>query len=426
MRRADSPMRSSSHRSPKLSSRASVGVWEGRGTSGVAPASRQPGPSKSWQPVSSCLNPFDASQPYIDLRETQDCDLRIVEKRRKSSRPSRVAGCHTHGRAPPTPGGVVRSLQSDCLRRPCMSALLSELRPGNPDDELVALVLLLRTELVPLERISTLVEESGSALSTLSEFSARSLFPPFNSEDIRLAIDTVSGWRAQKLDVRPVFTASYPTNLRGIFDKPALLFVQGDWNDDRDRNAIAIVGTRKPSPAGLRLADEVARKAVRAGLTVLSGMALGIDTAAHTAALEEGGQTAAVIGTGIDRLYPPENKTLRDRILASGGAILSQFFPDQPPAKWSFPMRNIVMSGLALATLVIEAGETSGAKKQARAALHHGRPVFLPKSLVDEHPWAQKMIDQGEYGVRAIEVSSIAEVIERLTAIPTIGHAIAV
>jgi DNA processing protein len=155
-------------------------------------------------------------------------------------------------------------------------------------------------------------------------------------------------------------------------------------------------------------------------------MAAGIDTAAHTASLDEGGRTVAVIGTGIDRVFPPENRALRDRIIASGGAIISQFFPDQPPAQWSFPMRNIVMSGLALATLVIEASETSGAKKQARAALEHGRPVFLPKELVATHEWAQRMVTKGEHGVRAVQVESIDEVVDRLTGTPKLDEAIAV
>jgi len=306
------------------------------------------------------------------------------------------------------------------------SALLAQFSLGNQDHELAALVLLLRAEIVPLDRVATLVEERGSAIGVLEEASDLSLFPGFASDDVAAAFETVTAWHDRKLDVRPVFSSRYPANLRGIFNKPPLLFTQGQWNDDLDGNAIAIVGTRNASDAGLQLADAASRQAAQAGLTVLSGMALGIDTAAHSAALDAGGRTAAVIGTGIDRLFPPENRDLRDRIIGSGGAVLSQFFPEQPPTKWSFPMRNIVMSGLALATFVIEAGETSGAKKQARAALQHGRPVFLPKSLVDQHPWAQRMVSAGEYGVRAIEVSSIAEVIERLTAVPSIEHAIAV
>ena len=304
--------------------------------------------------------------------------------------------------------------------------LLSKLARGSTDDELTALVMLLRLQLVPMERISTLVEELGSAIAVLSDVASQSLLPVFDAADMEAAARTVDGWRKRKVDVRPVFDRTYPGNLRGIHNKPPLLFVEGRWDEQRDCASLAIVGTRKASEEGLRRAAEAARKAVRAGLTVLSGMAAGIDTAAQTAALDANGRTVAVIGTGIDHVFPPENRPLRDRIVSSGGAIVSQFFPNQPPTKWSFPMRNVVMSGLALATLVIEAGETSGAKKQARAALEHGRPVFLPKSLVDEHEWAQKMVTTGEHGVRALRVDSLDEVVDRLTTVPALGELIAV
>ncbi|MEK6374914.1 MAG: DNA-processing protein DprA [Acidobacteriota bacterium] len=277
-----------------------------------------------------------------------------------------------------------------------------------------------------MERVSTLVEESGSAIAVLTDAARQSLLPQFNSDDVAKALKTVDEWRGRDLDVRAVFDSAYPANLRGIYNKPPLLFVQGVWDEVRDSTALAIVGTRHASHEGLCRADEAARKAIRAGLTVLSGMAAGIDTAAHIAALDEGGRSVAVIGTGIDRVFPRENRALRDRIIESGGAIVSQFFPDQPPAKWSFPMRNIVMSGLALATLVIEASETSGAKKQARAALEHGRPVFLPRTLVASHEWAQRMVTRGEHGVRALQVESMDEVVDRLTVTPTVDHAIAV
>jgi DNA processing protein len=306
------------------------------------------------------------------------------------------------------------------------SPLPSDWSRGNADHELASLVLLVRLELLPMERVATVVEEIGSAIAVLADVLGQSLLPPFATDDVAAALSTVEEWRKRHLDVRAVYDAAYPTNLRGIFNKPPLLFVQGYWDEGRDSNALAIVGTRKASSDGLRRADEAARKAVRAGLTVLSGMAAGIDSAAHAAALDEGGRTVAVVGTGLDRVFPPENRSLRDRIVASGGAIVSQFFPDQPPAKWSFPMRNIVMSGLALATFVIEAGETSGAKKQARAALEHGRPVFLPKTLVDAHEWAQKMVSTGEHGVRALQVDSADDVVDRLTTIPTLNQAIAV
>ena len=134
------------------------------------------------------------------------------------------------------------------------------------------------------------------------------------------------------------------------------------------------------------------RTSDRAGLvdaryTVVSGLAEGIDSAAHLAALDAGGRTVGVIGTGLRRAYPAKNAELQDRI-ASEAAVVSQFWPDAPPTKTSFPMRNVVMSGVARATVVVEASHTSGARMQARFALEHGRPVFLLESLL-EHEWAQ-------------------------------------
>jgi DNA processing protein len=155
---------------------------------------------------------------------------------------------------------------------------------------------------------------------------------------------------------------------------------------------------------------------VEAGFVILSGLAAGIDTAAHTAALASAGSTSAVFGTGLDRIFPSENAELAEQILGAGGALISQFFPSQPPTQWTFPMRNVVMSGLAKATVVIEAGETSGARMQARVALQHGRTVFLLKSLVESHPWAAKYATEGAYGARAIEISSTADIVNRLNA----------
>src|SRR5439155_17831309 len=118
--------------------------------------------------------------------------------------------------------------------------------------------------------------------------------------------------------------------------------------------------------------------------------------------------------TGLDRRYPPGNRSLAERILDADGALLSQFFPHQPPTRWTFPLRNVVMSGLTLATVVVEAGSTSGARMQARVALQHGRTVFLPRSLVATHEWASKYVHEGAYDTRAIEVATTEEIVERL------------
>jgi DNA processing protein len=122
---------------------------------------------------------------------------------------------------------------------------------------------------------------------------------------------------------------------------------------------------------------------------VLSGLARGVDTAAHEAAIKAAGRTIAVMGTGILQVYPRENVRLAEAI-ARQGALVSQFWPDAPPTPYSFPMRNAVMSGMAIGTAVIEAGPKSGAKGQARLALAHGKRLFLVESLVSAQEWARR------------------------------------
>jgi DNA processing protein len=139
------------------------------------------------------------------------------------------------------------------------------------------------------------------------------------------------------------------------------------------------------------MAADIARALVARKMTVVSGLARGIDTAAHRAALDAGGRTVAVIGTGIGRAYPAENHALQDEI-ASRGLVLSQFWPDASPDKRSFPMRNATMSGYGLATVVVEAGEKSGARIQARVAVEHGRQVILTDRVVARNTWARELL----------------------------------
>lgn len=183
--------------------------------------------------------------------------------------------------------------------------------------------------------------------------------------------------------------AAFPLNLRLVHDAPPLLFVQGTLIDD-DRRAVAIVGTRSPSAAGRALAGRFATGVVQCGYTVVSGLAAGIDTAAHAAALNAGGRTIAVFGTDIERIYPAANRALASAIRRSG-ACVSQFLPGTGGARWSFPTRNLTTSGLSMCTVVVEASETSGARHQAEAAIAHGKPVFLLDSLVTDQPWAEEM-----------------------------------
>jgi DNA processing protein len=189
-------------------------------------------------------------------------------------------------------------------------------------------------------------------------------------------------------DLVTVLDPGYPRTLRLIFNLPPFLYVKGRLLE-QDLRSVAVVGTREPTGPGLEKAGRMARLLVDAGVTVVSGLARGIDTAAHQATLERGGRTIAVVGTGITRCYPRENTELADQI-AAAGAVASQFWPSAPPATWSFPRRNITMSGIAQGTVVIEASATSGAKMQARLALQHGKKVFLLRSLVDNYPWAAR------------------------------------
>ena len=217
-------------------------------------------------------------------------------------------------------------------------------------------------------------------------------------------------------DLVTVLDPGYPRTLRLIFNLPPFLYVKGRLLE-QDLRSVAVVGTRQPTDPGLEKAARMARLLADAGVTVVSGLARGIDTAAHQATLERGGRTIAVVGTGITRCYPKENTELADQI-AAAGALVSQFWPSAPPATWSFPRRNITMSGIAQGTVVIEASATSGAKMQARLALQHGKKVFLLRSLVDNYPWAAKYATERHARV----VDAVEDVVREL-ADPAAIHA---
>ncbi|GAA2701285.1 DNA-processing protein DprA [Nonomuraea recticatena] len=205
-----------------------------------------------------------------------------------------------------------------------------------------------------------------------------------------------------------VLDDGYPPTLRLIYNLPPFLFIRGQIAE-ADLRSVAVVGTRQASDMGLRRARNMAALLAERSVTVVSGLARGIDTAAHTAALEAGGRTIAVVGTGILRCYPAENRALAERI-TERGAVVSQFWPDAPGATYTFPRRNVTMSGIAQGTVVIEASSTSGAKMQARIALEHGKKVFLIRSLTEAQPWAEKyvatrgaiMVDQVEDVIKVL------------------------
>ncbi|MGA1870404.1 MAG: DNA-processing protein DprA [bacterium] len=172
----------------------------------------------------------------------------------------------------------------------------------------------------------------------------------------------------------------YPHSLRNIFDAPHVLFVQGEWRE-YDHFSISIVGSRKASLYGKTEAFKLAQGLSQRGITVISGMARGIDTVAHKGALSVQGRTVAVLGSGLDVIYPPENKNIMSAICRQG-AVFSEFPLGTRPLKQNFPMRNRIIAGLSLGTIVIEAGAKSGALITAYQALEQGKEVFaLPGNI---------------------------------------------
>jgi DNA processing protein len=279
------------------------------------------------------------------------------------------------------------------------------------DGEAAGLLALVETTPGPWPSIADAVEAAGgtarlvAARSETADAAERwtSVLDRLFEDDPELALVTV-------LD------DSYPANLAQVFNRPPFLFLRGQL-ESRDERSIAIVGTRQPSDEGRNRAQDLAAALAEAGVTIVSGLARGLDTEAHTAALEAGGRTIAVLGSGIRHIYPPENIDLALRIGRSG-AVVSQFWPDAPPSRTSFPRRNIVTSGIALGTVVVEAAATSGARMQARLAREHGRPVFLLESLVRSEPWASEVVDQG--GATVVGgVGDLFSALDRLVEEPT-------
>ena len=181
--------------------------------------------------------------------------------------------------------------------------------------------------------------------------------------------------------------AQYPPLLRQIAHPPHLLYVYGE-TDLTDRFPVAVVGTRRASAYGLTHTREIAAELAQTGVCVVSGLALGIDAAAHTGALDGGGRTVAVLGSALDKPYPQENKPLMRRILESGGSIVSEYAPGTPPSRYSFLQRNRIIAGMCLGTLVTEGPRRSGALNTATRTLENGREVFALPGNVDS-PGAQ-------------------------------------
>jgi DNA processing protein len=190
--------------------------------------------------------------------------------------------------------------------------------------------------------------------------------------------------------------AAYPERLREIYDPPTALWIRGNV-ELLARPGIAVVGTRQPSPYGMGMAELLSRDLANRRLVILSGMARGVDTAAHKGAIEAGGKTIAVWGTGIDVIYPKENKKLAESIVTSGGAIVSEYPLGTFPAPQNFPIRNRILSGMSVGVLVIEAAEYSGTRITARCAMEQNRDVYaVPGNVTNKNAWGPNtLIKQG-------------------------------
>lgn len=255
-------------------------------------------------------------------------------------------------------------------------------------DELVGWLALARAPGIGSATLRRLVTHFGSAQAALrarrSQLQALDLAPETVQGIVAASPDDAAqdlAWLAGPAHhLLTLDDPRYPARLRETPGAPAMLFVNGD-PAYLSTPQLAIVGSRHPTPAGREMAFEFARHLAATGLTITSGMALGIDTAAHEGALAGGGPTIAVAGTGLDRVYPARNRTLAHRIVTQG-AIVSEFPIGTPPKPEHFPQRNRILSGLALGTLVVEAARQSGSLITARLAAEQGREVFaVPGSI---------------------------------------------
>ncbi|MGB6182527.1 MAG: DNA-processing protein DprA [Rhodococcus sp. (in: high G+C Gram-positive bacteria)] len=288
-----------------------------------------------------------------------------------------------------------------------ISPARSKLALMEPDENETATLLALleaRPARMTWHDVATEVSVRGTATAIWDEF-----YPPMldgrNDRDglIRAAMDNLAEWRERGYTLLTVLDRRYPTKLRTIHQTPPFLFVSGEL--DPRMHAVSVVGSRDASQRGIDMATRIAEGLAERQITVLSGLAAGIDTAAHTATLRAGGTPVGVIGTGIDQCYPAANRTLHGEVSAKG-AVVSQFWPGSPPRKYNFPMRNATMSGLGIASIVVEAGEHSGARIQARVAVEHGRPIILSDMVVRTTNWAKDLL--GRPGV--FEAGGTAEV----------------
>jgi len=292
-----------------------------------------------------------------------------------------------------------------------------------PMREQAAVLALVRASPGEWYQTADVISEAGSAVRLLGgepvimpaerRQYASELVSRIGPADVSQAQTLIDRVTSQGVRLITVLDEDYPENLKLIFNRPPFIWVRGEL-EPRNLRAIAVVGTRQATEEGRAAAARLARGLAQARVIVLSGLARGIDTAAQAATIEAGGRTVAVMGTGIlAPVYPAENGELAERIVGTGGAIVSQFWPQAPPRKANFPRRNVVMSGMSAGTVVVEAAATSGAKMQARLALEHGKHLFLPQPLVASQDWARRYAARPGVTV----VGDLADILDELVKI---------
>jgi len=272
------------------------------------------------------------------------------------------------------------------------------------EERIAWLALALTPQLGP-RRILRAVERCGSAASILGRGLTDLEALNFPAESVHFIADGHARAAAdQQIDGLAKTGASflaysddlYPERLREIFDPPVLLWIRGDMQL-LSQPSIAVVGTRHPTPYGAGMAEMLSRDLAHRGLIVLSGMARGVDTAAHKGALAAKRPTIAVWGTGVDVIYPKENKSLAEQIVATGGTIVSELPLGVYPAPQNFPKRNRILSGMSIGVLVVEAAEYSGTRVTARCAIEQNRDVYaVPGNVTTKNAWGPNtLIKQG-------------------------------
>jgi len=208
-------------------------------------------------------------------------------------------------------------------------------------------------------------------------------------KSLELAQDEIAKADAAGVQLVAMDDPLYPPRLRQIYDPPLVLYVRRNV-DALARQGIAVIGTRHPTPYGIGMAERLACDLANRGLVIFSGLARGVDTAAHRGAVSAKGKTVAILGTGVDVLYPKENSRLAEQILSIGGALVSEFPLGTFAAPQNFPIRNRIISGMAFAVLVVEAAEYSGTRITARCALEQGRDVYaVPGNVTNKNSWVR-------------------------------------